>query len=410
MLALLKLAWRSVWRSRRRTIITVSSIGMGLSFAIFFISFADGIYLQMVDDAVRMQAGHITIEHPSYRDAPSVDLVISELGGLRERIEAMVQVERTKAMVLGQGVARSGTGAVGVAVLGVEPGAEVASSPLATHVVRGRYLEEGDLRKVLVGKGLAERLKLDVGKKLVLSSADVHGDMVEELLRVKGVFEVGAEEVDGFIVQIPIVFARKLYGMAPGDAIQLGIVVKDPDRRGAVLAHARGLVDASRAVVLPWEQVMPELAAYIHIDRGSNLVFQGIILFLIGFTIFNTLLMSVLERKHEFAIMLALGTPVHRVKLQVLLEAVIIGLVGCISGVVVGGLLSYLVQVCGLDLRMFLDEGVAVSGFAMDLDMHAKVTPGVLAWLSGLVLLATVLLSLYTMGHASRISVADVLR
>ncbi|MBW2052970.1 MAG: hypothetical protein JRF41_09355, partial [Deltaproteobacteria bacterium] len=109
---IVRLAWRSIWRNRRRTLITVSSIGLGLTCAIFFIAMADGVYVQLINDAVRMQAGHVTLEHPEYRDAPAIDLYLPDTRALRTQIEKMINVERTKLLILGQGVAKSGVGTV----------------------------------------------------------------------------------------------------------------------------------------------------------------------------------------------------------------------------------------------------------------------------------------------------------
>jgi len=104
----IRLAWRSIWRKRWRTLITVGSIGLGLSVAIFFIALGEGIYAKLIGDVVRMQAGHLTLEHPGYRRAPAVDLFLRDVGGLRSRIKALPRVEQTKLIVLGQGVDVSG--------------------------------------------------------------------------------------------------------------------------------------------------------------------------------------------------------------------------------------------------------------------------------------------------------------
>ena len=315
-----RISWRSIWRNRRRTWITVSAIAFGLALAVFFIAFGDGVYNQLIDDATRMQGGHFTLEHPDYREAPAVDLFVGGVSGLRERLEGLDGVLGTKALVLGQGVARSGHGAVGVSVMGVEPSLEAASSPLAGGIVDGSYLEEGDGRKVVLGAKLARRLELRTGKKLVIATNDASGEIVEELFRVKGTFEIGADEVDAYLVQIPLESARRLYGLGQEDATQVGVLLSDPGRRPAVMAAARELLPAGVAL-RTWEEVMPELANYIRVDRGSNLVFQGIIVFLSLFTIFNTILMSVLERTRELAMQLALGVSASLLRLQVVVES-----------------------------------------------------------------------------------------
>jgi ABC-type lipoprotein release transport system permease subunit len=406
---LLKISWRSLWRHRLRTAITVSAIALALTLNVWLISFGDGVYDKMIFDAVRQNAGHITLENPDYRDAPAIDLTVSGDPDLRERLRRIEGVERTKALILGQGVVKSGAGAVGVALMAVEPDTEAATSPLAHKIADGSYLANGDKRRVVIGAALAERLDLDVGKKLVVSTNDANGQLVEELLRVKGIFSTGAAEIDGYVVQMPLPFARELYELDRNAVTQLGIVVADPENRDQVLAQARTLV-GDNVAVLPWEEVMPEVAAYIRLDGGSNLIFQGILLFLSLFTIFNTILMSVLERTREFAVQLALGVSPWRIRAQVLVESTLIGLLGGAVGLTTGGLLGYYFEVYGLDISKLYGEGLTVSGVAIDSQIYGKVTAELLVVLGVVVVTATILVSLISMRRISRISVATVLR
>ncbi len=446
---LMKLAWRSLWRHKRRTIITIFSIAFSLGLAVFFISFAEGVYAELIDDAVRMQAGHLTIENKDYRQASSIDLLVENLSELRSEIKQIKGVKSTKAIIMGQGVAKSGRGAVGVAISGVEPKVEQSTSPLAKKIVAGRYLRAGDSNAVIIGKNLAQRLKLEntrelkklhallaplfspllqdeelmddllrirlsIGKKLVVTTNDVNGQMVEELVRVKGIFVTGAVQIDGYLIQVPIDFARHLVGMKDDQATQLGILL-DPDTdRQEVISSISAVIanepDARSIVVKKWEEVMPDLAAYIKIDGGSNYIFQGILIFLVMFTIFNTILMSVLERRREFGMLMAIGTPYQKIERQVILETIFIAAWGVLLGLVFGGLGGYAMQVNGLDLRQFYPEGFTVSGIAFDMIVHAKVEIPTLAVIGSTVFGATILLCLYPMGRIKRIPVADVIR
>jgi ABC-type lipoprotein release transport system permease subunit len=405
-----KLAWRSLWRNKRRTLITMSSIGLGLFLAVVFIAIAEGFYAKMINDAVRIQGGHITLEHPEYRNAPAVDLTVSEDRAFRQRIARLPVVEEVKALILGQGVAQSSANGVGVVVMGVEPAIEARSSPLAKRIIRGTYLEEITARDVVIGSGLARQLKLDIGKKLVLTTNDVYGNLVEELTRVKGIFEVGSDEVDGYLVQVPIGFARTLFSLGPDQVTQLGVVLRDPDELQDSLREIRALIAGKPVAAYSWDQILPELASYIAMDGYSNQIYQGLLLFLIMFTIFNTILMSVLERRREFAVVLAIGTPPRRLQVQILLESAYLGLLGCGLGLILGGGASYLLKIYGLDLSSFLKEGTAIAGVAVSPIVYARVTAGLLVTLGLTVFGTTLLLSIYPMHRAATVPVADVLR
>lgn len=404
------LAWRSLWRHRRRTLITLTSIGVGLAAVVFFLSLAEGMYSQLIRDAVRLGAGHLTFEDAAYRDAPAVDLRVRGTGELRARLEAMPEVEGTKTLILGQGVARSGVDAVGVSLMGIEPSVEARTSPLAKKIVEGRFLEDGDGPKVLVGRQLADRLRLAEGRKLVLSTNDASGALVEALFRVQGIFETGAEELDGYLVQAPIDEVRRVYGLASGEATQLGLVLRDPDSQEEVRARVTPLASEVGVVVRGWQEVLPELAAFIRLDRVSDGTFEGLLLVLVLFTIFNTILMSVLEREREFAVMLAIGTPPSLLARQLLFEALFLGLLGSALGLAVGGAVGQVVHVYGWDLSSLYEEGLSISGLAVSTTLHAEVKPGLLVFLGSVVCGATVLLGLLPMRRALRIPIADTLR
>lgn len=405
-----RLAWRSIWRNRRRTLITVLSMGFGLACTVFFIAIGEGVYAQLIDQVVRMQAGHITMENPSYRDAPAVDLWVKAPESLRSQIERLPQVERTKLIIMGQGIARSGSGDVSATLMGIEPSVEADTSPLVRHIVAGRYLDDDDGPWVVIGSELAKRLRLAVGKKMVLTTNDAAGNLVDELCRVRGIFETGSVEIDGYLIQAPIDFARRLFGLPEEGATQLGVVLRIPEAQESILREVRLMVAEQDIAVLPWQEVVPEIASYIKLDKGSNLIFQAILVFLILFTIFNTILMSVLEREREFAVLLALGTKPVQLRLQILMESVYLGLIGCALGLLVGGLAAWAAQVWGIDLRSLLEEGFTISGFAVSAKMHARVTIGLLLGTAGLVFGATLILSLIPMRHATRLSIVDQLR
>ena len=407
MIQLLKLAWRSLWRHRRRTIITLSSIVMSLAIASFFITLANGMYARMLFGVLRMQSGHLTIENPEYPDAPAIDLVVRHQHELRDQIQRLDGVERTKAIVMGQGIASSGSASVGVAVAGVEPKVESSLSPLVHQIRHGQYLD-GQLRTAVVGAELARRLELGVGSKLVLSGNDRSGQLTQEMVRVRGIFETGSLDVDGHYVQVPIDFARRLYGLGEDETTQVGVVIDNPRRQKQLLGEVDRIVADRDAIALPWQKVLPELSTFMRIDKGSNYVFQILIVVMAMFTIFNTLLMSVLERKREFAVMLALGTPPARVKAQIFAEAAIMGALGIGLGLGLGALLAWVTN--GYDFSSSMPDGFEVGGFLVEPRLYMHVDPQTLLWLGGTSFAAILLMTVVPLARIGSIKVTDAFR
>jgi ABC-type lipoprotein release transport system permease subunit len=319
-------------------------------------------------------------------------------------------VEETKLVVLGQGIVKSGAGNMAAALMGVEPSSEQATSPVARNLIKGNYLEPADGPQVMVGSEMAERLNLGVGKKLVIASNDVNGTLVEELCRVKGVFRTGSEEMDAYVVQMPISFARRLFRLPRGGATQMGVILRDPGSQKRIIQRIRGLLHDRSISVLRWQEVMPDVATYIKMDKGSNLIFQGILIFLILFTIFNTLSMSVLERQREFAMLMAVGTTPGRLRLQVLVETIFLGLIGCFFGLLLGGITVLYGHLYGINLSGIMGESVNISGFALSSRMYTKVSLDIFLGSTITVFAATLLLGLVPVRRATRISIVDTLR
>ncbi len=410
MILIIRLSWRSIWRNKRRTGITVLSIGFGLALAIFFISVAEGVYTRLIDQVARTTSGHVALEHPGYQEAPAVDLYVENAGPLAREFASWPEVSSVKPLVLGQGMAKSGAGSLGAAIMGVDPAVERATSPLPGNIREGDYLSPGDAALVVIGRGMAEQLNLAVGKKMVLATNDTQGNLVEELCRVKGIFVTGSEELDSYFIQAPMGFAAGLFGLPAGAVTRMGLVLKKAGDQEDILARANRLVAGKGLAVLPWQEVLPEVASYIRMDKSSNWIFQGILIFIVLFTIFNTLLMSVLERGAEFAVLLAIGTRPWQVRAQVFFESLFLGLMGSLAGLALGGGLSLLVNRVGIDLASLLKEGLTVSGFAIDTRIHAAFTVAGLLLPTALVFGATLVLSLIPMRRAAGVSVADAMR
>ena len=405
-----RLAWRSLWRNRRRTIITVSSIALGITLALFLISMAEGMYKKLIDDAVRMNAGHVTVENREYARAPSVDLVVPSVSAIESLARKIPAVISIKVLINGQAMISTGSGSVGVGLIGVDPRLEKAVSPLARTITSGRYIRADDERGVMIGSGIADRLELEPGMKLVVTCNDSAGELVNEMLRVTGIFSTGMEEADGYLIQVPLSVARRIFRLGDDEATQVGMVLSSPGLQKEVIHLLKEQLAPGNLTVLPWQEVMPDLAGFMAVDKGSNYVFQGIIIFLLSFTILNTILMSVLERNREFATLLALGTSPSLLRTQVLIETMLIGLLGCGLGLGIGGSISCYFHIHGLDLQSLFGENLTITGFAVDPVIYNYIGIDLFAWLGGLVFFLTMCIGLYPAFKSTRISVVDVLR
>ena len=411
LLLISKIGWRSIWRNKRRTLISLFSIVIGTGIPIFFVCIAWGFYAGLIDDVARLMSGHITYEHVEYRNSPSNDLWVDDIQKIDQTLNNNSEILTTKQIVNLQGVAHTAKGSVGISLMGVEPEKEIAISFLPENIIEGKYLSKGDERWVVVGQKLAKNLNIDIGKKFVFTTNNVDGELTEELFRVKGVFKTGSKEIDGHFVQSDIGIARKVAGLSNDDVSQLGIIVKNPDNHENFIKDLQKSVAKNSGVFLSWQKIMPDVATTIRMDRTAISSFMIMLVVIVLFTMFSTILMSALERKREFASLLALGAQQIELKIQIFLETIFFGLIACPLGALLGISLAKWVE--GYDMMDMFGgkaEDMTVGGFGMDTIITPLFSLPLILQISIFFFFAVQLLSILPIYLISRISITDELR
>ena len=408
---IIKIGWLSIWRNKRRTLISLFSIVIGTGIPTFFVCVAWGFYAGLIDDVTRLMSGHVTYEHVDYRNSPSNDLWVDDIESINGILNNNANVESTKQLINLQGVAHTAKGSVRVSLMGVEPSKEIFISFLPESIVAGEYLSPGDGRWVIVGSKLAERLNIKVGKKFVFTTNNINGELVEDLFRVKGIFETGSKQIDGHFVQSDIDFARMIAGLDSDDASQLGIIVKNPDTHEYFVEEWQNKLAKNDGVFLSWQQIMPDIATTIRMDRTAVVSFMFMLVVIVLFTMFSTILMSTLERKREFASLLAIGTQQIELKLQIFIETIIFGLIACPLGSLLGvGVAKWTEGYDMMDVVGGKAGDMSVGGFGMDTIITPLFSVPLILQISIFFFLAVQLLSVLPVYLISRISITDELR
>ena len=411
LLMIIKIGWLSIWRNKRRTLISLFSIVIGTGIPTFFVCVAWGFYAGLIDDVTRLMAGHVTYEHVDYRNSPSNDLWVDDIKAINKALNNNAEVLSTKQIVNLQGVAHTAKGSVGTALMGIEPSKEIAVSFLPESIVEGEYLSEGDGRWVIIGNKLAESLNVSVGKKFVFTTNDIKGELVEELFRVKGIFKTGSKEIDGHFVQSDINLTRMVAGLSSNDVSQLGIIVKNPGTHERLLKELQKTLAKKNGVFLSWQKIMPDVATTIRMDRTAISSIMVLLVVIVLFTMFSTILMSTLERKREFASLLAIGTQQIELKLQIFIETIIFGLIACPLGSLLGiGFAKWAEGHDFMDVVGGKVEDMSVGGFGMDTIITPLFSVPLILQISFFFFLAVQLLSILPIYLISRISITDELR
>lgn len=401
------MAWRNVWRNRRRSVLTVVAIALGLAFNIFMRGIGDGFHEQMVDNSVRAEIGHIQIHASGYHDDPELNKTLPDPDRLMQAVRSLPDVRGYSLRVLGGGLASTADNSSGVEILGVDPAQEQTVTSIQRAIVQGQYLAEGMQRPILLGDRLGSRLKVSLGDKVVLMVQAADGSMGAQLFRVAGVFRSGAPEMDEGVVFVLRSDAQNLFAL--GNRVTEAALLLGSSRQvPPALATLKKDLSGTPVEILPWWQVQPFLQQFIQIDDAFFYIIVLIFFIVISIGILNTIMMSIFERVREFGVMMALGTKPKQVVKLVVEEAFALGLVGVVIGSLLGSAFTLYYARQGINLSSF-SAGAAALGITSS-RVYSQLTAANLIYSNLAVLLVVVLVALYPAAYAARLQPVEAIR
>lgn len=328
-----RLAWRNIWRQKRRTLITAAAIASAMLLCLFMRSMQEGSYSNNLDNATRFYSGHLQLQHPEFAENHSIDKLIPADTSFQKRIARIDGVSQAVPRIESMALGAVGDKSKGVMVMGVAPEQEEAYSGLAGRVREGRYFSSDHEKAVLVGGHLARYFGLQPGDPITLYGQGYHGNTAAGIFSVVGIVNFPIKQLDGRIVYLPLQTAQDFY--VCGKQVTAWILHgKDVRHIDAMQKEAEQIM-GPRVRARNWTDISPELAQQIAMDRVSGQFLVFILYGIVGFGLFATVVMMTLERQREFAVMLATG--MTRIKLQalLLLESLLIAITGILAGILV---------------------------------------------------------------------------
>ena len=342
-----RLAWRNLWRHPKRTWLTTGAMVFSNVLLVFMISLQFGMYDLMIDNTLQSFTGHMQIQAPGYKDDQKIRQVVPDVQPLATTLRTSLNSDDIAARGTAFALVSSEDRSYGIAVFGVEPGYEPNVSTIPNLVDEGRFLEDSDAAEIVIGAALARNLRIQLGDELTLLGSGRDGSFAAAVVNVVGVFRSGLAEVDRSIAEVPLGFFQDTFYME-GAGHQVVINAPVIDAVPELQSRVGALLPVDEELVLhDWDALQPGLKQAIRADMGSAFFMYGILVILVAFSVLNTQLMSVLERTHEFGIVMALGLTPGRLGRLVLLETSIMGLLGFAIGVFLGALLTLYLGVNG---------------------------------------------------------------
>jgi len=363
-----QMAWRNLVRNKRRSLITSFSVAFGVFLAVTFTGSGDYSYTKMIDTGAVMGFGHLTVEAAGYNDRPSLARILTGASDVQATALRLPRVEAAMTRIMGQAMFATGSNSSGGFFMAIDPAREM---PLYNFflrsIVSGRLFDTADGRGILVGAGMAAKLNLRLGKKVIVTMTDKHGELTSELLRVSGIFKTGDNSADHHLTLLPLDRVRRILNYGPDEATLVAVYVKDLRQVAAVGRRlSEKLRDLRNIEVMPWQKTQADLSGLIRVDRLFNYLLQSLVGLVIAAGIMNTMLMSVLERTREFGIMMAVGMASRQVARLVLIESFWIGIMGLLLGMILTAPWFWYMSEFGIDLSRYVGVDYSAGGVLVD--------------------------------------------
>ena len=358
MKSVIKIAWRNIWRNKLRSLTVIISMILGLFSGLFAVSMMLGLNDQRMNSAVNSYLSHIQIHHPSFNKNFDIKHTIKNLDSLEFSLKNDQSIKAFSSRTIISGMASTAHGSAGIRLIGIDPTSESKVTNVHTSMVKGTYFNSIKSKPALIGKKLAEKLQLDIKKKIYLTFVDENGDQQRIKLKVEGIFKTASTLFDRTNIYMKREDLQKI--LANNSAIhEIGIICKDLNMVDSELEDLKK--SFSKNKLESWGQIAPELGYAQEIMGSIIYIFMGIILIALSFGIINTMLMAVLERKKELGMLMSVGLNKRKIFFMVVFETLFISSVAAPIGIFLSySFISYF-GIHGIDLSS-VGEGLEELG------------------------------------------------
>ncbi|MEE2901941.1 MAG: FtsX-like permease family protein [Myxococcota bacterium] len=365
------LAWRNLWRNRRRTMITIAGVTANVAVLIVLLCFNEGVLENGLNNVLRVTIGDAQLHAPNYRREKSFYDTISKPNEIVKKATKLGYNAAPRSF--GFGLAAAGKKSSGAAFWGVEPKLEKQAFDLPSKVEKGRYLDEKTEMGAVIGKKLAKKLKVDVGDEIVVLVQSADGSMGNELLKVVGIFKAVGENIDRSAVMIRSQDFASLFA-AENMIHEIAFTTSKPQELTKTMADLETIKGSNE--LLSWKQLLEAFSEMMTMGKKFMGLFAFIFALVAGLGVMNTMLMATHDRVKEFGVLKALGASSGRILTGITQEAFILSAFSCIFGVLIGVAVTMYLEQYGLDLRAYAGDTINFSGVSLDSVYKAKLVFG----------------------------------
>jgi putative ABC transport system permease protein len=327
-----KLAWRNIWRNRRRTLITISSVFFALLLAILMRGLQLGTYDQMIKNSVEQYTGYVQIHQKGYQDDQVLNNAFMPNDSLKKTVLEHDNVKALLPRLRTYSLASGGKQTKGALIIGLDADKDNELTKVKDKLVKGRMPKSGE-QTVVLAEELANYLKLGIGDTAVFIGQGYHGISAAGLYPVVGIVSYPVPQLNNTLTYMDIQTAQQYLSIDNGLTAWI-VMLEEQDEYKETTKGLRSIIPDNYEV-MHWETMQPGVKQGIEADNKSGLIILMILYIVIAFGIFGTVLMMIAERRKEFSIMVAVGMQKTRLAKLVATETMMIALLGIVSAVIV---------------------------------------------------------------------------
>jgi putative ABC transport system permease protein len=337
---LIKLAWRNIWRNKRRSFLTLAAVTFAVLMAIGMRGIQLGTYALNIRTAVELFSGYLQIQKKGYNDTPKLSLCFSEGQKLKLALESTKGIQSYSSRVYADGLISFKDNSRGVAIFGIEPAKEKKVTTFVENIDSGQFFTSDSSNEIVLGSQLLKNLNARIGDQIVLLAQGFDGSLGNQKYEIVGTVRLGVQEMEATVVFMGLKTAQSLLAM--GNKVNVIVIrANDLNNLNEIKNNLGAKLPNKSFTVLPWNKVNPELQQAIQLDNISGILFLGILIVIVAFGILNTVLMSVTERFREFGVVLSIGMPQKKLTYLVYIETLFIALIGLLFGNLLGYFINY---------------------------------------------------------------------
>jgi ABC-type lipoprotein release transport system permease subunit len=404
MTMLIKVAWRNIWRNRKRSLIIMMAVAIGLWSGIFLMAFYNGMIEQRINTAITRELSHLQLHHPIFLDDHDIQFTLPDGYTLLHGIQSHPDTKAASGRVILRGMIASATGSSGIQINGVMPEFEEQLTGLKKKLTQGEYFQTGKTNEIIISERTLHKLKLNLNKKTILTFQDKEGNLASAAFRICGIYKTINTPYDELNAFIDIKDIDSLAGIG-GQLNEIAILLHTNDRMETLQHQLRQ--QHPDIETKNWMELSPELELTVSAGDQMVLIFMGIILLALAFGIINTMMMSILERTREIGMLMALGMNKLRIFAMILLETLFLILSGCPIGILLAILTIAITQKTGINLNRYNE---VYSSFGYDPSIYPTFRPDQFTLILVLILVTALLSSLFPARKALTLKPAESIK